>query len=98
MNGNISAWAIRNPIPTIVLFLFLSIAGWVSFVQLRINNAPDLDIPAVTVTITQPGAAPATAASTAAVALCAAAAADSAAAGAPDRFWISASGTSHLAL
>ena len=59
MNGNISAWAIRNPIPTIVLFLFLSIAGWVSFVQLRINNAPDLDIPAVTVTITQPGAAPA---------------------------------------
>ncbi len=58
MNGNISAWAIRNPIPIIVLFIFLTAAGWVSFVNLRINNGPDLDIPAVMVTVTQPGAAP----------------------------------------
>jgi multidrug efflux pump subunit AcrB len=59
MGSNISAWAIRNPIPVIVLFIALTAAGWVSFDKLRINNGPDLDLPAVTVTVTQPGAAPA---------------------------------------
>lgn len=31
---NISAWSIRNPVPAIVLFLGLSIAGIVSFLRL----------------------------------------------------------------
>lgn len=56
--NQISAWAIRNPVPTIVLFLFLSLAGAVSFTKLRINNMPDTDIPTVTVTVTRTGAAP----------------------------------------
>ena len=56
---NISAWAIRNPIATIVLFLLLTVGGLAAFPTLRINNTPDLDLPAVVVTVTQPGAAPA---------------------------------------
>ncbi|MBV1797944.1 efflux RND transporter permease subunit [Siccirubricoccus sp. G192] len=56
---NISAWAIRNPVATMVLFLLLTVAGLVAFPWLRINNTPDLDLPAVVVTIAQPGAAPA---------------------------------------
>ena len=55
---NVSAWAIRNPIPTVVLFLLLTLGGLLAFPGLRINNTPDIDLPAVLVTILQPGAAP----------------------------------------
>ncbi len=55
---NISAWAIRNPVATIVLFLLLTVGGVFAFPSLRINNTPDLDLPAVIVTVAQPGAAP----------------------------------------
>ncbi len=55
---NISAWAIRNPVPPIVLFLFLTIAGIVSFRSMDVNNNPDIDFPIVWVSISQPGAAP----------------------------------------
>jgi len=54
----ISAWAIRNPVPTIVLFLFMTLAGLVAFQKLRINNMPDVDIPTVTVSVSWSGAAP----------------------------------------
>ncbi|MCB8837280.1 efflux RND transporter permease subunit [Aurantimonas sp. VKM B-3413] len=55
---NISAWCIRHPLPTIVLFLALAVAGAWGFQQLRINNMPDIDFPMVTVTVTQTGASP----------------------------------------
>ncbi|CAN5233295.1 efflux RND transporter permease subunit [soil metagenome] len=55
---NISAWAIRNPVAPIVLFIALTLAGIVSFMQMRVNNNPDIDFPAATVLISQPGAAP----------------------------------------
>jgi HAE1 family hydrophobic/amphiphilic exporter-1 len=55
---NISAWAIRNPVATAVLFLLLTVAGLVAYPLLRINNTPDLDLPVVVVTVLQPGAAP----------------------------------------
>ncbi|MCW3835006.1 efflux RND transporter permease subunit [Sphingomonas canadensis] len=55
---NISAWAIRNPVPPIVLFLFLTIAGLLSFSRMDVNNNPDIDFPVVWVAISQPGAAP----------------------------------------
>uniref|UniRef100_UPI0035CC47DB efflux RND transporter permease subunit n=1 Tax=uncultured Sphingomonas sp. TaxID=158754 RepID=UPI0035CC47DB len=55
---NISAWSIRNPVPSIVLFFMLTIAGIVSFRSLDVNNQPDIDFPVVIVDITQPGAAP----------------------------------------
>ncbi len=55
---NISAWAIRNPVATLVLFAVLTFAGLLAFPSLRINNTPDIDLPAVVVTVAQPGAAP----------------------------------------
>ncbi|UZK65400.1 efflux RND transporter permease subunit [Sphingomonas sp. M1-B02] len=55
---NISAWAIRNPVPPIVLFIALTIAGLVSFSRMDVNNDPDIDFPIVWISISQPGAAP----------------------------------------
>lgn len=57
--NQISAWAIRNPVPTIVLFLVMTLAGLIAFQKLRINNMPDVDIPTVTVSVSWSGAAPA---------------------------------------
>ncbi|MBZ9719197.1 efflux RND transporter permease subunit [Mesorhizobium sp. AD1-1] len=56
--NNLSSWSIRNPIPTIVLFLVLTLAGVLGFINLGINNMPDMDIPTVTVTVMQASAAP----------------------------------------
>lgn len=55
---NISAWSIKKPLPTILLFLVLSIVGLMSFRQLGIDNNPNIDVPVVSVTVTQPGAGP----------------------------------------
>lgn len=55
---NISAWAIRNPLPPIVLFVVLTLLGIVSFLRMDVNAMPDVAFPAVQVTINQPGAAP----------------------------------------
>lgn len=55
---NISAWCIRNPVPPIVLFVLLLLAGLVAFSGMQVNNNPDIDFPAVEVNISQPGAAP----------------------------------------
>ena len=58
MRLNISAWAIRKPIPSIVLFIVLLILGIFSFRQLPITRFPNIDIPIVSITVTQAGAAP----------------------------------------
>jgi HAE1 family hydrophobic/amphiphilic exporter-1 len=55
----LSTWAIRNPIPPIVLFLVLTFAGLYAYNLMPINNMPSVVVPIVTVSITQPGAAPA---------------------------------------
>ncbi|QNQ09508.1 efflux RND transporter permease subunit [Sphingomonas alpina] len=55
---NISAWSIRNPVPSIVLFIALSIAGVFSFMSMQVNNDPDIDFPMAIIIINQPGAAP----------------------------------------
>ncbi|MGB6294848.1 MAG: efflux RND transporter permease subunit [Rivularia sp. (in: cyanobacteria)] len=55
---NVSAWSIKKPIPTIVLFLILTIVGWFCFGILGIDTSPNIDVPAVQVTVTQPGAGP----------------------------------------
>ncbi|MDD1623026.1 MAG: efflux RND transporter permease subunit [Methylococcaceae bacterium] len=56
---NLATWSIRNPIPAILLFLLLSLAGLRGFQQLSIQSLPDLDLPAVIIKLNQPGAAPA---------------------------------------
>jgi multidrug efflux pump subunit AcrB len=55
---NISAWAIRKPVPIILFFAILCLVGGVSFARLGINDNPNVDFPVITVTISQPGAAP----------------------------------------
>ena len=55
---NISSWAIRNPLPPIIFFVALTLAGIVAFMRMDVNDNPDVDFPAATVTIAQPGAAP----------------------------------------
>ena len=55
---NISAWSIRNPIPTAMLFVLLTIGGLLSLRAMKIQNFPDIDFPTVTVTVSLPGAAP----------------------------------------
>lgn len=55
---NISAWSTRNPIVAIVLFIGLTLAGLVSFNRMDVNDSPDIDFPAVNVSISQPGASP----------------------------------------
>ncbi len=56
---NISAGAIRNPIPPILLILALLFAGWTAYNRLPINQLPNVDFGGFTVTVAQPGAAPA---------------------------------------
>ena len=56
---NISGAAIRNPIPPLVLFAVLTLLGIWAFGALPITRSPNIDIPFVAVTVTQPGAAPA---------------------------------------
>ncbi len=55
---NISAWAIRKPIPSLVMFVVLTALGIVHFRSLPITQMPNIDLPIVMVTVTQPGAAP----------------------------------------
>lgn len=58
MNGNISAWAIRNPLPSILLFVVLTVVGLYSFLKLPITYFPTIITPAVKVTVEQSGATP----------------------------------------
>ena len=55
---NISAWSIRNPVLPLVAFTALLLAGMLSFARMDVVNNPDVDFPAVNVSISQPGAAP----------------------------------------
>src|SRR5690606_25172167 len=54
-----SAWSIRNPVPTILLFVMLTIAGLFSFHAAKVQNFPDVDLPMITVVASLPGTAPA---------------------------------------
>ena len=58
MAFKISGAAIRNPIPSLVLFAVLMLLGTVAFQSLPITRAPNIDIPVIQVTVTQSGAAP----------------------------------------
>ena len=54
----LSAWAIRHPLPPIVLFVVLLFVGATAFVRLPVTLNPHLSYPIVSVVITEPGAAP----------------------------------------
>ncbi len=55
---NMSTWAIRKPVPPIAVFLVLCVLGAFSFTQLPVTRFPNIDVPIVTVEISQAGAAP----------------------------------------
>jgi HAE1 family hydrophobic/amphiphilic exporter-1 len=54
----ISTWAIRNPVPVVVLFIALTLAGMISYGNLPVKLFPNVQFPMVSVTVTQSGAAP----------------------------------------
>jgi multidrug efflux pump subunit AcrB len=55
---NFVTWSIRNPVPVIVLFIGLTVAGLLSFPKLAVLDRPDIEFPAVVVTVTYAGVAP----------------------------------------
>lgn len=56
---NLATWSIRNPIPSILLFALLTLAGIWGLWKLPIQDMPDVDMPVVRIALSQPGAAPA---------------------------------------
>jgi len=55
---NISAWSIRHPVPSLVLFMVLLVLGLTSFQSLPVTRFPNIDVPVVQSRIYQSGAAP----------------------------------------
>jgi len=53
-----ATWSIRNPIPAILIFGLLTLAGLWGFNRLNIQSFPDLDVPTIIVSLRLPGAAP----------------------------------------
>jgi multidrug efflux pump subunit AcrB len=58
MNFNISSWSIRNPVPGILLFVLLTLAGLLGLRAMKIQNFPDTDLPLITIMAALPGASP----------------------------------------
>ncbi len=58
MSFDVSGWSIRRPVPTLVLFLVLTLAGILSFSQLGIDANPNIDLPFVSIETTYAGAGP----------------------------------------
>lgn len=58
INANVSAWAIRHPVPSLVLFMVLMVLGILSFRALPVTKFPNIDVPIIQVHVYQSGAAP----------------------------------------
>ena len=56
---NFSAYSIKNPIPALLLFVLLTLAGLLAFKANVVQDFPDIELPIVTVVASLPGAAPA---------------------------------------
>jgi multidrug efflux pump subunit AcrB len=56
---NVSAWCIKNPIPSVMLFVMLTLAGLLGFSSMKVQQFPDIDLPTINVTASLPGTAPA---------------------------------------
>jgi multidrug efflux pump subunit AcrB len=55
---NFAIWSIKNPIPTILLFILLTIGGIYGFLKFNIQDLPDINFNEIVVTLSLPGAAP----------------------------------------
>eukprot|EP01133_Synstelium_polycarpum_P021726 gene21726-26101_t len=56
---NFSSLSIKNPIPAIMLFALLTLAGLLAYKANPVQDFPDIELPIVTVSAVLPGAAPA---------------------------------------
>jgi len=56
---NVSAWSIKNPIPAVMFFVMVTLAGLYSFGVMKVQQFPDMELPTVSVSASLPGAAPA---------------------------------------
>ncbi|WP_374357961.1 efflux RND transporter permease subunit, partial [Chitinimonas sp.] len=56
MKLKVSSWAISNPTPVILLFLLLALAGMMALGKLPIAGNPRVELPIVSVLVSQPGA------------------------------------------
>jgi multidrug efflux pump subunit AcrB len=56
---NFSAYSIRNPIPAILLFVLLTLAGLLAFKASPVQDFPDIELPFVSIDASLAGAAPA---------------------------------------
>ena len=56
---NVSSWSIRNPIPAVMLFVMLTLAGILGFSKMKVQQFPDIDLPTINITASLPGSAPA---------------------------------------
>ena len=57
---NFSSLSIRHPVPAILLFILLTLAGLISFKISGVQDFPDIELPVVNVTASLEGAAPGT--------------------------------------
>ena len=55
---NFSAWAIKRPLPALMIFFVLCVAGLWGFHKLPVARFPDVAFPMVTVAVSLPGASP----------------------------------------
>jgi hydrophobe/amphiphile efflux-1 (HAE1) family protein len=56
---NVSAWSIRQPLPAIVIMALLCAMGYIGLRKMPITRLPNVDVPVVSVIVTQFGASPA---------------------------------------
>jgi multidrug efflux pump subunit AcrB len=55
---NLITWAIRNPVPVLMMFVILTVGGIFGFRSLGIQDRPDIAFPYVTVSVSYSGAPP----------------------------------------
>ncbi len=55
---NFSAYSIKNPLVAILLFTLLTIGGVIAYNNIKVQQFPDIDMPAVITTVTMNGVAP----------------------------------------
>lgn len=56
---NFSAYSIKNPLIAILIFTLMTLGGILGFRAMKIQQFPDIDVPAVIVTVSYTGASPA---------------------------------------
>lgn len=56
---NFSVYSIKNPLVAILLFTLLTIGGILGFRAMKVQHFPDVELPAVVVTVPYAGASPA---------------------------------------